>query len=359
MFDDEKPELEPVDPEETADSAAEKEESIPLCDGRNAFFSGKTILFPDKNGGGLQSVRPERQPLDESASAINTDRPFLSFFDEPESGRNPDSFSSFFQDEDSETEKNGDDTLPFSSSSEDIEEEENESDEESTLSFDDYVQTEALKNAKEDLDNLIRQNDADTLFTLGEQYEREEDPESGESESNVNINPTSILEAMIFVGNRENRPLPIDKAIALMRNVTKEDALKSIADLNRRYEEISAPYRIQISEEGFLLELRPELEPVRERFFSKVREVKLSQKAIDVLALIAYRQPISSAEIQAIRPQSGGILNILLKRDLIEQKTVQCDNGESVQYQTSPRLLKILGISSVKELPIVDEIDYR
>ncbi|MBR6480155.1 MAG: SMC-Scp complex subunit ScpB [Thermoguttaceae bacterium] len=318
----------------------EVDETIPLSHERDAQFSGKTIFFPLRDGEKTPAegtpLPPTRDPIEDRTEKPN--RSFLSFFDAPE--------------EDVTGTAENEPTEPAESEPEDPEEE--------TLSFDEFVQKELDDETREDLDNLIRQNDADSLFALGEQYGNEAVPELAEPADGeeVSVNPTSILEAMLFVGNRENKPLSIEKASSLMRNVTREDILKSAGELNNRYTKTGAPYRVVQKEEGLVLELCPEFEPVRQRFFGKARDAKLTQNQIDILALIAYRQPITAAEIAQVRSQTGNVLNALLKRNLIEMVPGETPDAPPV-YRTTDRLLKILGINTITDLPIVDELDYR
>ena len=320
------------------------DETIPLSRERDAQFSGKTIFFPpreseedlregEENAAGESPLPPARDPIEDRTEKPS--RSFLSFFDAPE----------------------GEDEPPAGESAEPAPDDEPE---EETLSFDELVQREVEEETREDLDNLIRQNDADSLFELGRQYGDEAVPEPEEisEEDDVDISPTSILEAMLFVGNRENKPLSIEKAASLMRNVTPDDVLESAAQLNDRYTKTAAPYRVAEKDGGLVLELRPEYEPVRQRFFGKVRDAKLTQNQIDILALVAYRQPITAAEIAQIRPQAGNVLNALVKRNLIEIVPGETGDAPPV-YRTTDRLLKILGINAVTDLPIVDELDYR
>ena len=337
-------------------------ETIPLSQEQNVQFDGKTIHFPPRGeaaSGPGPEVAPARSPIEEKTA--RPQRSFLSFFDAPrqEGEESPNEGEPLFDESDRDLQNGSEhdsETFPAG----DGEEPDGGDDGTETLSFDEFVQQEEEEARREDLDNLIRQNDADALFSLGEQYEKEPAPESeeGQAPSGVSISPTSILEAMLFVGNRENKPLDIGKAISLMRNVTREDAMRSVEELNLRYAKTGAPFRVAEREEGLCLELRPEFEPVRERFFGKPRRAQLSQGAIDILALIAYRQPITAAEITEVRPQAKSILPGLLKRDLIELVPSGQPDTPPV-YRTTPRLLKILGIQSISDLPIVDELDYR
>lgn len=364
----------------SGESESGEEENIRLGGG-DAIFFGKTIRFPESAIRPVSDrTSPEADFASDEADSPDADgdngsdsRPFLSFFEESSAGDDREDktfrrrFESFFQSEGDESDDFSDDAdddgrqTEEEDNAEDGAEDGDDSGESETLSFDEMVQREESEAAEENLEALIRQNDADLLFTLGEKYERgEEDADLGAAAGQeIEINPTTILEAMLFVGNRENRPLSIAKAASLMRNVSEEDALQSVAELNRRYDASGAPYKIVRTDDGLTMVLRPELESVRERFFNKAKGVKLSQKAIDILALIAYHQPVSPAEIQNIRPQSGAILSLLLKRGLIAQEKRMVEKESVNYYRTTPRLLKLLGVDSLDDLPIVEEVDYR
>ncbi|MDO5566363.1 MAG: SMC-Scp complex subunit ScpB [Planctomycetia bacterium] len=227
-----------------------------------------------------------------------------------------------------------------------------------TLSPDEEYQQEEQQRQQESIDGMIRQNDADLLYDLGQKY-GPPGVERIEETQRARITPTSILEAMLFVGDRENHPLTLKQATDLMRNVSEEEALASIESLNRRYEENGSPYRIEKYEDGWRMALRPEFESVRDRFFGRTRQFRLSQKAIEVLALIAYRQPISTAEILETRPGAAAIVSQLLKRDLIVQEKRVVEKKTVSYFRTSERFLSVFNIASLADLPVVDEVDYR
>lgn len=226
------------------------------------------------------------------------------------------------------------------------------------LSATEVFQQEEEERQRESLDGFIRQNDADTLFELGEKYDRHGE-EPLEVTRPVEISPVSLLEAMLFVGDRENRALSLEKATSLMRNVSLDEAWAAIQTLNTRYRQNGSPYEITQDQEGWRFVLREEFEPVRERFFGKTREVKLSQKVIDVLALIAYRQPISLGELMEVRPNTGTLLTQLAKRDLIVQEKQTINGEQSVYFRTTARFLTLFNIASLDDLPIIDEIGFR
>lgn len=227
-----------------------------------------------------------------------------------------------------------------------------------SLSPDEEYQEDERQRQQESLDGVLRQNDADLLYELGEKYGLSTG-ERVEESPRARITPTSILEAMLFVGDRENRPLNLRVATDLMRNVSEEEAKSSIQTLNRQYEKNGAPYRIEEFEKGWRMVLRPEFESVRDRFLGRTRQKRLPQKTIEVLALVAYRQPISTAEILEIRPGAAPILSQLLKRDLIVQEKRVVEKKTISYFRTTDRFLSVFNIASLADLPVVDEVDYR
>jgi len=228
---------------------------------------------------------------------------------------------------------------------------------EEDLSESERFQKEEAEFQRENIDGVLRQADTDSLYELGAKYGHENP--GVQKSSGAEINPMSILEAMLFVGDRENRALLLKRATELMRNVSELEAIEAIADLNERYVRNQAPYRIVRDGEGFRMILIPEYEEIRERFSGKTREFKLSQRAIDILAFIAYRQPVSLAEIHKVRPNPGNILTLLVKRNLIMEERKSVDRKQVIYFRTTSRFLNLFNISSLDDLPIVDEIDFR
>ena len=210
----------------------------------------------------------------------------------------------------------------------------------------------------ENIEAMNRNEDDTDLFALGRKYDPDDDVNIPDDET-VERSPTSILEAMFFVGDRDNRPLELSRAVGLMRNVTVEEGKRCIDELNRRYEARQSPYRIVREENGYRMVLLPEAAAVSENFGSKVRQVKLQQKVIEILAIIAYRQPVTLDEIQDVRPGTTALVSQLIRRGLICAESKQAQKKSLTYYRTTPRFLSVLGIESLDELPMIDEIDYR
>src|SRR5207247_11447809 len=123
--------------------------------------------------------------------------------------------------------------------------------------------------------------------------------------------PARIVEAMLFIGGP---PLTSLRACEAVRGLTDELFAQIIEALNRDYRTQGRPYHIEPSDQGYQLVLRAKYRHVVEKLFGSAREARLSPAAIDVLALVAYRQPATKQEIESLRgAESGGVLRQLVR----------------------------------------------
>ena len=194
---------------------------------------------------------------------------------------------------------------------------------------------------------------------IDSEYENDLPPSNVEPSLAVGTRLETIVEAMLFVGNQENRPLPAEQIAEKLRNVSVEDVEQAVIHLNECYQKQNCPYSIIFERGGYQMALRLEFESVRDNFYGKVREVRLSQQAIDTLAVVAYRQPITADEVQALRRQScSTVLNQLVRRNLLRISREVLDKKSVVRYHTTSRFLELLQIKSLDEVPRVDELDH-
>jgi len=199
----------------------------------------------------------------------------------------------------------------------------------------------------------------DTAIDLGGEEERPFLPNTENSVA-VSARLETIIEAVLFVGNRENRPLYADPIIEKLRNVSAEEIDQTVVRLNKHYQERNSPYMIISESGGYRMALRPEFESIRANFYGKVRETRLSQQAIDTLAVVAYRQPITAEEIQNIRQQPcTAVLDQLVRRKLLKISREMQDKKRIVRYHTTSRFLELCRIKSLDDIPRADELDYR
>ncbi len=176
----------------------------------------------------------------------------------------------------------------------------------------------------------------------------------GDDDQGCEITPRSILEAILFVGHPLSEPLSGQQIAGLMRGVTTDEVDELVRELNETYTTEAAPYRIHSHGAGYLLELREEFAPLRDKFYGRIKEVRLTQWAIDVLAIVAYNQPITLQEIDRIRGRpSGGILSQLVRREILAYERAEV-KGAKPTYRTAERFLDLYGLESLDDLPQVD-----
>ncbi|MGE3313868.1 MAG: SMC-Scp complex subunit ScpB [Planctomycetaceae bacterium] len=197
--------------------------------------------------------------------------------------------------------------------------------------------------------------DRGTIDTNANQHpENEASPAGAENP----ITPRQIIEAALFVGGM---PLTSKKLCGLLRGDFSADFVEqSIEELNSLYLAEGRPYEIRLGEGGYRMVVRSEFEAVRNRVFGVgPREVRLTQEALEVLSLVAYKQPISKAEVEASgRDNAGNVLRQLIRRELV---TIQrAGKGrDDVRFTTTPRFLELFGLGRLDELPHADELDMK
>ncbi len=164
------------------------------------------------------------------------------------------------------------------------------------------------------------------------------------------VSPKSIVEAILFVGTPSGVKMSLRKIAAVMRDVSPKEVKKIIAELNKSYQDENAAYRIVGENGDYKMKLTDDLLPVQNHFFGRNRPTKLAQGAIDVLAIVAYNQPITRKQVDQIRKRpSGNVLNQLLKRELIQIQ--EADGTQETAYSTSDRFLKLFGLGTLDDLP--------
>ena len=172
--------------------------------------------------------------------------------------------------------------------------------------------------------------------------------------------PLRILEAMLFVGGV---PVTMQRTLRLLRGLTAEQFTAAVDELNRDYRRQNRPYAIVPQGAGYVLTLRPKFLPLAERLRGAVRETRLSTAAVDVLALVAYRQPVAKAEVDGMRgAESGAVLRQLVRRGLIQvaapadAEAPAAAEPPAALYVTSPRFLEMFGLASLDDLPKTKEL---
>lgn len=173
---------------------------------------------------------------------------------------------------------------------------------------------------------------------------------SDEADAACDISPRSIVEAMLFVGNPQNQPLSSTTVAAMMRGVRATEIDACVRALNADYQQRNCPYTIVAEANGYRLRLSPRYERLAGQFHGKDRQARLSQAAIEVLAVVAYRGALTRDEISRLRGKpSGHILAQLVRRQLL--KLDRTEQQRRVRYTVAPRFLELFGLNSLEDLP--------
>jgi segregation and condensation protein B len=144
-----------------------------------------------------------------------------------------------------------------------------------------------------------------------------------------------------------------------MRGVRPAEVDDLVRELNQQYGESGCPYEIVSHGPGFVLSLRDEFSGLRDKFQGRLRQARLSPAALEVLALVAYNQPLTSEDVTRLRGRSSGpILSQLVRRQLLRiERPPTTPRG--TRYFTTPRFLKLFGLESLDDLPRGQELEPR
>ncbi|MCM2370883.1 SMC-Scp complex subunit ScpB [Aporhodopirellula aestuarii] len=211
-------------------------------------------------------------------------------------------------------------------------------------------------------------------------------PSEGDEEPESTATPEAIIEAALFVGNPNSNGITAARLASIMRGMTPEEVVEIIDSLNASYKAHRQGIRIAQDESGYRIVVAPEVESMRHVFTGKVRETRLSQGAIEVLSLVAYQPGITAPQCTDKRGRdSGPLLNQMVRRRLIEMRrepevapetsktATASDEAETPEaapkagkkppkpklvskFYPAERLLVLLGLESLEDLPQVEEV---
>jgi segregation and condensation protein B len=181
--------------------------------------------------------------------------------------------------------------------------------------------------------------------------DEEEEGQPEDQDAFCEISPRSILEAMLFVGHPDNEPLTSEKVASYMRGVRPQEIDELVVEINHSYDQDGSPYRIESVGAGYRMAIRDEFSSLRDRFYGRNKAAKLSQAAIDILAIVAYRQPLTRDEVDSLRAKpSGTILTQLVRRGLLRMER-PTKKPRTPCYHTTDRFLELCGLESLRDLP--------
>jgi segregation and condensation protein B len=182
---------------------------------------------------------------------------------------------------------------------------------------------------------------------------------------------TSILEAILFSAQK---PLSMkelrdvfagalehaegNEIVRSLKRVKEEELTAALEGLAKHHEEAGRSYRLACVAGAWQFVTQPEYAPwLKALVGHKARPPKLSQPALETLAIIAYRQPVTRAEVEQVRGVAvDGVMQTLLERGLVEQVGRAEVIGRPMTYGTTALFLEYFGLKSLEDMPAADEL---
>jgi len=163
----------------------------------------------------------------------------------------------------------------------------------------------------------------------------------------------SAMESLLFVWGD-----PLDaKVCADLFDIPLQEMLETLRELMGDYEQRESGLRIREADQTFQLCTNPENDDYIQRLCTPVKEKRLTQAALEVLAIVAYRQPVTKGEIDSIRGvRSDRALEGLVKRELVREAGRSQAIGRPVMYATTKAFLVQFGFESLEDLPLIEDV---
>lgn len=170
--------------------------------------------------------------------------------------------------------------------------------------------------------------------------------EPGEAEAAVD---GAVLESLLF---STHHPLTAGRLAELMDLPTTKPIRKAIKQLNEQYEAGGRCFRVDQVAGGYQLLTLPEYGDYLKKLHQREIDTKLTKAALETLAIIAYKQPILRADIEAIRGVAcGETIRSLMEKRLVKIAGRAEEPGRPILYGTTKRFLELFGLNSLKDLP--------
>ncbi|HEY8965470.1 MAG TPA: SMC-Scp complex subunit ScpB, partial [Candidatus Methylacidiphilales bacterium] len=197
-----------------------------------------------------------------------------------------------------------------------------------------------------------------------------EETEAAPRPSGLGADLRQVVEALLFASSKALTPRQLLNILTkrsetdgpdwdLFKDATEDQVIEAIVQIRDEYADAvpSRGLHLQQIAGGFRFGTRPETATWVRQLFDETRPAKLSQPALETLSIIAYRQPISRADVEAVRGVAiDGVVATLLERRLIKLAGRSEAPGRPLLYETTPEFLETFGLKALDELPNADEL---
>jgi len=181
------------------------------------------------------------------------------------------------------------------------------------------------------------------------------DTEMAESAKGVpSPDDIAVVEAALFASDT---PLTPDKLARVANLPGRRPVGQAIEQLNARYEQMGCAFRVEEIAGGYQMLTLPAYHEALSRLLQARQETRLTQAAMETLSIVAYRQPVLRADVEAIRGVAcGEVLRGLMEKQLVKIVGRAEVLGRPMLYGTTKRFLEVFGLSSLDDLPKTEEL---
>ena len=170
------------------------------------------------------------------------------------------------------------------------------------------------------------------------------------SENNVK----AVIEALLFTSNG---PLLVERIKKVLGGIDIETIRKTIEELKIDYDQASRGMRIAEIAGGFQMITSTDFAPFLKKFYKERRIERLSKPALETLAIIAYKQPVTKFEIESLRNVNiDGVMQTLLEKELIRIAGRKKAPGRPFVFATTRQFLEHFGLKSLEDLPKTENL---
>lgn len=178
-----------------------------------------------------------------------------------------------------------------------------------------------------------------------------------EAELGGEITPAQVIEALLF---SSDAPVSAGRLAELAGAGSAKEVRRLVAELNEKYAQVGLTFRIDEIARGYQMLSRPEYRPWLMKLNKHHAQTRLSNAALEALAIIAYKQPVIRADIEAIRGVSSGeMLNRLREMGLVKIIGRAEIVGRPMLYGTTRKFLDVFGLADLDDLPPMETLVLR
>lgn len=191
---------------------------------------------------------------------------------------------------------------------------------------------------------------SDAVSTLNEANGR--DMVQGEAAQIGEVSPESVVEALLI---STDEPLPAPKIAQMLGSGDAGDVKKHVEALNEKYAHAGSSFRVESIAKGYQILTLPLFAPWVKKLHKARDDSRLSGAALETLAVVAYKQPVLRADIEAIRGVAAGDMLIRLRDAGLVRIVGRAEEiGRPLLYGTTTKFLEVFGLGSLKDLPKLD-----